>query len=340
MSDKDSSTSKEPVLKRLKIDDDSKTKMKEMITANSKPSKNKVDATNMNFSQLENLPNEILLKIFNYMNPKIKELLSFGQVSRRIRSVANDHSFWENVNLFPKNTVPTGLLQLILENGCKRLSTCSQILGTLTLNQESQLKFLNTAWNTDSRILTVLLESCNSLEQLRLSNVVLNPDMISSICRNGQTLKVLKMNHCQRFSEGLFSDDTISEWIQPIIDNCSELSVLDLCDTPLSEESIDYVAKNVTPKISKLTIYGMPFRSRLFTTNYSKYDLMDKRTLYCQQIIELLEDRCNNLNGQLNVFSLLIKNFGLSNIEDVWGNINRNGLISWRDIVSTFRRYE
>ena len=83
----------------------------------------------------------------------------------------------------------------------------------------------------------------------------------------------------------------------------------------------------------------MPFRSRLFTTNYSKYDLMDKRTLYCQQIIELLEDRCNNLNGQLNVFSLM-QNFGLSNIEDVWGNINRNGLLSWRDIVSTFRRYE
>ena len=236
-----------------------------------------------------------------------------------------------------KRAVPTGLLQLILENGCKRLSTCSQILGTLTLNQESQLKFLNTAWNTNSRVLTVLLGSCNSLEQLRLSNVVLNPDIISSICRNGQTLKVLKMNHCQRFS-----DDTMlnTEWIQPIIDNCSELSVLDLCDTPLSEESIDYVAKNVTPKISKLTIYGMPFRSRLFTTNYSKYDLMDKRTLYCQQIIELLEDRCNNLNGQLNVFSLLIKNFGLSNIEDVWGNINRYGLISWRDIVSTFRRYE
>ena len=319
----------------LKVAKNLKAKVRKIIRGNSRP----MNDTKVNYSQLENLPNEILLKIFHYVNPKIKELLSFGQVSRRIRSVANDHSFWKNVNLFPKNTVPTGLLQLILENGCERLSTCSQILGTLTLNQESQLKFLNTAWNTDSRVLTVLLESCNSLEQLRLSNVVLNPDIIASICRNGQTLKVLKMNHCQRFSEGLFSDDTISEWIQPIIDNCSELSVLDLCDTPLSEESIDYVAKNVTPKISKLTIYGMPFRSRLFTTNYSKFDLMDKRTLYCQEIIELLEDRCNNLNGQLNVFSLM-QNFGLSNIEDVWGNINRNGLLSWRDIVSTFRRYE
>ena len=91
MSDKDSSTSKEPAFKRLKIDDDSKIRMKELFTANSKPLKNQVDVTNMNFSQLENLPSEILLKIFNYMNPKIKELLLFGQVSRRIRSIAHDH---------------------------------------------------------------------------------------------------------------------------------------------------------------------------------------------------------------------------------------------------------
>ena len=157
MSDKDSSTSKEPVLKRLKIDDDSKTKMKEMITANSKPSKNKVDVTNMTINQLENLPNEILLKIFNFMNPKIKELILFGQVSRRIRSIAHDHLLWQNVNLFPKRSVPTGLLQMILENGCKRLNTCSQISGTLMLNQESQLEFLNTAWNTDSRVVTGIL---------------------------------------------------------------------------------------------------------------------------------------------------------------------------------------
>ena len=111
MSDRDSSTSKGPMTKRLKIDNNSKTKMKKMVKAmSSKPMKNKMDDTKVNFSHLENLPNEILLKIFHYMNPKIKELLSFGQVSRRVRSVANDHSFWKNVNLFPKNTVPTRLL--------------------------------------------------------------------------------------------------------------------------------------------------------------------------------------------------------------------------------------
>ena len=118
-----------------------------MVVANSKPLQNKIEGTEVNYSQLENLPNEILLKIFNYINPKIKELLVFGHVSRRIRSVTHDQSLWQNVNLYRagifKNTVPAGLLQLVLENGCRRLYlTCSQIMGTLTLNQESQLEYL------------------------------------------------------------------------------------------------------------------------------------------------------------------------------------------------------
>ena len=71
----------------------------------------------------------------------------------------------------------------------------------MTLNQESQLEFLNTAWNTDSRVITVLLGSCHNLEQLRLSNVIISHEMISNICQNGQTLKVLKLTDCRKFSE-------------------------------------------------------------------------------------------------------------------------------------------
>ena len=83
MSDKDSSTVKEPVLKRLKVSHYSRTKMRIMVlgltpsigdcrdaelrkivTASSKPLKEKTDKTKMKYSHLENLPNEILLKIF------------------------------------------------------------------------------------------------------------------------------------------------------------------------------------------------------------------------------------------------------------------------------------
>ena len=310
MSYRDLSTVQEPVLKRLKVDNDSKRKDSKIDTI----------VTKVNYSQLENLPNEILLRIFDYLNPKIKELLLFGQVSRRIRSIAHDQSLWQNMNLFPRRIVPVGLLQLILENGCKRINTSSQIVGTLTLNQESQLEFLNIdlSANIDPRVLTALLASCHSLKQLRLSNVILNPDMISSIChQNGRTLKVLRLAHC---------NTTTTEWIQPIIDNCVELSVLDLIDTKLSEESIEYMANNLTPTISKLWLTS-GIKSR------------DK----CMQMINILEKRCNNLNElkplmfRWNIGPFAGTSYGIGSQSY---KEEKNDSKKLEDLISTFRRYE
>ena len=300
----------------LKVAKNLKAKVRKIISGNSWP----MDDTKVNCSQLENLPNEILLRIFDYVNPKIKELLLFGQVSRRIRSVAHDSSLWQNMNLFPRRIVPAGLLQLILENGCKRINTSSQIVGTLTLNQESQLEFLN-SWNTNPRVLTVLLASCHSLEQLHLRNVILNHEMILSICyQNGRTLKVLKLAHCK---STLTMDDV---WIRLIIDNCVELSVLDLIDTKLSEESIEYLANNLTPTISKLWLTS-GIKSR------------DK----CMEMIKILENRCNNLTElklsmyrwNIGPFTGISYGIGSQSYEE-----EQNDSKKLEDFISTFRRYE
>ena len=300
----------------LKVAKNLKAKVRKIIRGNSRP----MNDTKVNYSQLENLPNEILLKIFDYMNPKIKELLLLGQVSRRIRSIAHDQSLWQNMNLFPRRIVPAGLLQLILENGCKRINTFSQIVGTLTINQESQLEFLN-SWNTDARVLTVLLASCHSLEQLHLRNVILNHEIISSICyQNGQTLKVLKLAHCKNVSDNIMDN----AWIRLIIDNCVELSVLDLIDTQLSEESIEYMASNLTPTISKLWLTsGLKSRDK------------------CMQMIKMLENRCHNLTDlkTLTFNKWLGLRYGIGSQSDVFLK-EQNDYKKLEDIVSTFRHYE
>ena len=308
MSYRDLSTVQEPVLKRLKVDNDSKRKDSKIDTI----------VTKVNYSQLENLPYEILLQIFEQINPKIKELILLSHVCRRMRLVAHDQSLWQNVNLFPKSK-SAGLLKLVLENGCKRLQACSQTVGTLKLNQESRLEFFST-WHTDHKILNVLLKSCHSLKQLHLNSITLNHDMISSICyQNGNTLKVLKLAE--------WCSDTTrsvpSELIRLIIDNCFELTVLDLSNTYLSEESIEYVAKNVTEKVSKLWLTGIKSDNK------------------CRQIVEILEDRCNNLN-ELQTFEFRIRSGTIYGIgshskedpkeQDYWKKM--------RDIVSTFRQYE
>ena len=67
--------------------------------------------------------------------------------------------------------------------------------------------------------------------------------------------------------------------IQPIIDECVELEELNFFQTRLSEESIDYLVKNITPKLSKLYLF----------TNL----VQDKH-------IEVLVGRCINLT-ELNI---------------------------------------
>ena len=70
---------------------------------------------------VENLPNEILLKIFDYMD--IEDLIICGLVSRRIRMIVHDHSLWQKVNAHPKITLPKGLLELIPATLCIVLVT-------------------------------------------------------------------------------------------------------------------------------------------------------------------------------------------------------------------------
>jgi Leucine-rich repeat (LRR) protein len=67
--------------------------------------------------------------------------------------------------------------------------------------------------------------------------------------------------------------------IQPIIDKCVELEQLNFFQTRLSEESIDYLVKNITTKLSKLYLF----------TNL----VQDKH-------IEVLVGRCINLT-ELNI---------------------------------------
>ena len=61
---------------------------------------------------LDNLPNEVLLKVFTYLN--IRDLGYCAQVSRRLGDISIDESLWQKINVFNK-VVPTGFIQHILK---------------------------------------------------------------------------------------------------------------------------------------------------------------------------------------------------------------------------------
>ena len=68
--------------------------------------------------ELEDLPNEVLLKVFSYMKPG--DLIHCGQVSKRLRAICHDRSLWQKVNLYGKK-VSAEFINFILDNGCNHL---------------------------------------------------------------------------------------------------------------------------------------------------------------------------------------------------------------------------
>ena len=242
-----------------------------------------IETNNSNFSYLGDLPNEILWKILD--NLHIGDLLRCGQTCRRLRLVVHDNFLWKKVNLSNKSIVPVGLLRLILEQGCEYLNISNKINGNLMLNQTTKLKCLNLAWKheirdivkfrTNADVLLTLLRSCTVLEKLELYCVNFTPSRTFSI-QGVKTLKILRLSYCK---SGYKNNQPLElDFIKQIIDQCLELEELSFYKTRLSEDSINYLVKNITPKVSKLSLYTL-IRDAIVIDKY----------------IQVLVKRCTNL---------------------------------------------
>ena len=189
----------------------------------------------------QDLPDELILQIISYSDTK--ELISCGQVSKRIRKISHDGSLWMTANL-EKKIVKAELIEMILSKRCKILNISdSNIVGTLTLSKESQLRVLNFSQSTwawpPSRenigVLQKLLISCHSLQSLEMKNICLTPAIAINICKNGKTLKKLNMNHSvvKKYTgtavNGLpFGYPLPNTYLQEIFKCCQKLEEVDL----------------------------------------------------------------------------------------------------------------
>ena len=186
----------------------------------------------------QDLPDELVLKILSYS--ETKDLISCGQLSRRIRQISHDSTLWVTANL-EKKIVKTQLLEMILGKGCKILNLSnSTIVGSLRRNMISHLKVLKMADVSvcpdmacpgplcsehclgNIEVLEELLFSCRSLQHLEMEGVHLTPEMADSICKNAQTLQMLSLN------DPLIDESYEYTLIQKIIRCCQELKEVDL----------------------------------------------------------------------------------------------------------------
>ena len=265
-----------------------------------------------NLSVIENLPDEILLKICMYLG--LKDLGRCLQVSKRFRKISKDKKLWQRITLFRKK-VPIEFIGQALNFGLKHLSVkeCKLKRNTdmeIILDQypkKNELKSLDLTnvkgydkygFNFHEKIkyVTALLESCHSLEKIyfgwyddtsdynyeyrySILRSINHSDFnfLKCITQNGQALMVLNLENLYvRIYFGSHSGS-----VQLIIDNCTELKELAL--PFLNSVDFGFVCKNLTPKIRKLRI----------ATLYGNEQLND-------HYVEILTKRCHDLT----VFSL------------------------------------
>ena len=228
--------------------------------------------------QLEDLSNELIVKVFSYL--EIKELIRCGQLSKRIRIISHDQSLWQKMNLscdpWEKctNKVPAEFLHMVLNNGCKYLSLNRELIkGDLKLIEESSLiylklvtiiqysiipdpnpdpnlpkNYLGGVGHFSDRLSEELLKASHLLQKLSVSGYI-SPDMASSIgYQNGKTLTVLdlrwstfKVNNSQKTMEREIEKEFNS--IQLIVKNCLNLKEVLLPRTAGSTRYVSRVVK-------------------------------------------------------------------------------------------------
>ena len=169
-------------------------------------------------SSLLDLPDELILKVLSYT--ETVDILRCGQVSKRIRTISNDNSLFQTVNLSNKY-LKSDLVATILNKGCKRLKLSNSFIqGKLSLVQKSQLVKLDLSNCKEKEIsygvVEELLASCRSLKKLSLKGLPLTSKRVACICKNSKTLQVLFVDYSKHEEY----------WHKRIIKICREMKLL------------------------------------------------------------------------------------------------------------------
>ena len=205
------------------------------------------------------------------------------RVSKRIRTISNDNSLFQTVNLSGKY-VKTDLIITVLDKGCKNLNLSdSSIWGNLSLIQNSQLRELDlsncratTYYSTSGVSEELLVKSCDySLQKLSLIGLKFTPKMVSSICKNRQTLQLLN----------LYYSNLEEEWYCKIIKTCTQIKQLVIEEHTkmnLSESGL----LNITKRTEELMKLNEQTQKDKDLIREQTQEFVNKR-LMC-----LIDDRC------------------------------------------------
>jgi hypothetical protein len=251
----------------------------------------------------EHLPDEVILQTLSYS--ETKDLIAYGQASKRIRKITRDSTLWVTANL-AKKIVKTELLEMILSKGCKILNIfdCT-IVGSLSSNMKSQLKALELSQSVSKiDVLEKILLSCCSLQHLKMEGLHLTTKMADSICKNGKTLQVLNLNHSHvignHYSPGKFDHTVPRGNFQAIIKSCQELKELAFINSNakcLPVDDLEFFARNLSPNVVKVNLFNQNINDGLLKVLLSR---CNKVKVLILEATLITEDSLKTIRQYLN----------------------------------------
>jgi len=209
----------------------------------------------LSFCQLDELPDEVILKIVGFLD--LKELLLCGQVSKRLQAITNDESLWLKLNMRGRK-IPYDFIEKVIGNGCQYLSLPKCDILNFTGKSESSfnLKYLNVS-NQDPRSnglqqgVKKLVRNCSSLQKLSVAESSLDLNDIQYICKSGRTLEVLDLG---ALDFDLCDIMKSTKGFQDLFSNCANLTELNISENHLIESHIQALVDNLTPTILKVSL--------------------------------------------------------------------------------------
>ena len=197
----------------------------------------------LSFFPLEDLPNEILLKILSLLD--IKGVLQCGQSSKRLREISNDKSLWLKLNLTGRK-IPYGYIEKAMQNGCEYLNTrWGSIRGGKKSEVPWKLKYLELSQFQLTGVPKGVLQNCHSLEKLAVENIIMKSHDIEQICQNGETLRILSFG----------PTELGPKLIEKLFTKCHQLTEVNMYfGFGMSDPQVCALVNNLTPNILKLNL--------------------------------------------------------------------------------------
>ena len=203
-------------------------------------------------SSMQDLPDELLLKILRFMT--FQEICKLSRINQRFQRLFNDKSLWQKIRIYCK-IVPDWALEKMIESEIKYLNLrhCTIPNGLKPIKNEMKLNYLNiSSCNGNDNFLSEMVERSKDLKTLDLSESQIN--LVSRcISRLPEQSSLAAIDFSMMNNSFLTPNYLSIQVVKLLINNCRHLTGVSFWGTALSDDTIEYICQNLSHKTLRIS---------------------------------------------------------------------------------------